>query len=86
MIEPPPYSHDVALDLAEQMRFSDLSSSMKRLLVARWVNRGKRASDVPRLSQSERIRFVKICNEEGFELIQWLLMVAEDEERARAGR
>lgn len=77
---PPPYSHNVALDLYEQMPFDRVSSTVKRLLVARWVNQGKGPADVVKLGRGGHSRFVKITNEEGFEVIQQLLMQADEAE------
>ena len=76
-----PYPLWATLDLWEQQPFSSLSSVAKRLLVARWVNHGKRPSDLPRLSKGDQARFLKLTCEEGFEVLQDL--VASQEERER---
>lgn len=77
---PPAYSHNVSLDLYEQQPFDSVSSSVKRLLVARWVNRGKQPSELPRLGRGGQARFVKITQEDGFEVLQDLLMQADEQE------
>jgi hypothetical protein len=81
----PAYSHNVSLDLYEQIGFSRVSSSVKRLLVARWVNQGKGPMDVPALSTSDQSRFMKISSEEGFEVLQEVLLLADDAERHLTG-
>lgn len=83
---PPAYSHNTTLDLLEQRRFQDLSSVEKRLLVARWVNRGKNPSDLPRLERRDQTRFVKITQEESFEVLQDILTAADALEDLQRGR
>lgn len=77
----PAYSFHVSLDLYEQIRFSALSATMKRLLVARWVNEGKTPTDLPRLTDADRRLFLKITYEEGFEVLQEVVSLAEEAER-----
>lgn len=77
----PAYSFHVALDLYEQMRFSDLSPVMKRMLVARWVNEGKAPGDLPRLTAADCKQFRKMSYEEGFEVLQQIIGLADDAER-----
>lgn len=84
----PPYSHNVSLDLEEQRGFDQASTTMKRLLVARWVNCGRHPVSLPGLSRSAQSRFVKITEEPGFEVLQELLLQADmvEEETRRRSR
>lgn len=73
----------VTLELWEQQSFSSLSSTAKRLLVAKWVNHGKRPHQLPRLTSAEQSRFLKIVTEDGFEVLQDVVATAEDREAGR---
>lgn len=73
----------VTLELWEQQPFSSLSSTAKRLLVAKWVNHGKRPHQLPRLTAGEQSRFLKIVTEDGFEVLQDVVATAEEREAGR---
>ena len=73
-----------AFDIWRDIPFTSLSSTAKRLVVAWRVNRGESAAAIPTLSAVERNRFLKICDEEGQEvLLDILLRVVELERENR---
>lgn len=75
-----PYDLHTSLDLYEAQPFNECSASIKRLLVARWINQGKQPTDLPRLTTQGKAQYSKILNEYGFELLQEILSTAEEAE------
>lgn len=70
-----------AFDIWRDIPFTSLSSTAKRLVVAWRVNRGESAATIPTLSAAERNRFLKICDEEGQEVLQDILLRVVELER-----
>lgn len=70
-----------AFDIWRDIPFTSLSSTAKRLVVAWRVNRGESAATIHTLSAAERNRFLKICDEEGQEVLQDILLRVVELER-----
>lgn len=70
-----------AFDIWRDIPFTALSSTAKRLVVAWRVNRGESAATIPTLTAAERSRFMKICDEEGQEVLQDILLRLGELER-----
>lgn len=68
-------------NLWKDIPFTELSSTAKRLMVAHWMNQGKMPRDIPHLTRSDRSRVLKICDEEGQEVLQDVLMTLAELER-----